>query len=352
MPTLSEMIYPPQSPGPGWRPGDLPRGDTPERWRHGNRPTLEAESKTPIRSWRKKFRKMKMRFDRAMDESNAMYREEQNAMYLAKRLQEQNDQLLDLLLDINDEPRMPTSLRFNLHTPPPPLGASDEPLLEPDDAPKPLSALETTTPHSKLSEEALKLHPELTVDQPLGYYDPAHEEEYLTALDAILADPSGYPPDEHTGRPFRAYERAMITDKEISLKNPMSVTNWLRRNQPDVFLQDKYEERASAKASRQAAAEAGGNTGGHRGKRASLASVQTPTAPKNDHDTLDDEIGFVPDAPFGSGRGKRNKDDEPYRPKGGSSRPTKRKREDGEKGGRKKSRTSVAMQEDAAHDEA
>lgn len=162
--------------------------------------------------------------------------------------------------------------------------------------------------------------------------------------------------DEHSGRPIRAYERQLITDKEVSLKNPMSVTNWLRRNQPDVFLQDKYEERASAKASKAAAAEAGGATSGHGRKRHSLASVQTPTAPKHDADLLDDEIGFV-DAPFGgSGRGRRKKDDEPYRPKGGSSRPSKRKRgaEDGEKGhgGRKKSRTSVVMQEDAGYDDA
>lgn len=32
-----------------------------------------------------------MRFDRSMDESNTLYREEQNAMVLARRLQEQNE---------------------------------------------------------------------------------------------------------------------------------------------------------------------------------------------------------------------------------------------------------------------
>jgi hypothetical protein len=34
---------------------------------------------------------MKVVFDRAMDESNNLYRAEQNAIVLAKRLQEQNE---------------------------------------------------------------------------------------------------------------------------------------------------------------------------------------------------------------------------------------------------------------------
>jgi hypothetical protein len=222
------------------------------------------------------------------------------------------------------------------------------PSLEADETPKPLSALEKTTPHTRPTPAALSQLPELTSEQPLGYYDASHEEEYLSGLDAVLADPNGYPYED--GRPVRAYERIVVTDKEVSLKNPMSVTNWLRRNQPDVFLQDKYEERASAKAQKQAAAS---EPGGNSRKRASLASLQTPIAAKSEQDaTLDDELGGLPDAPFGSGRGKKSREDEPYRPKGGSSRPAKRKREDGEKGGRKKSRTSVLAQEDMGNEDA
>jgi len=40
---------------------------------------------------RKKFRKMKVKFDRKMEESNALYRDEQKALHLARRLQEQNE---------------------------------------------------------------------------------------------------------------------------------------------------------------------------------------------------------------------------------------------------------------------
>lgn len=239
-------------------------------------------------------------------------------------------------------------MRYNLRSPSP--TASAVPSLEPDNGPTSLSTLEKNLPHTRPSPAALDLREELLDEHPLGYFDPSHEDEYLNALDVTLADPNGYPEEDTSGRPIRSTDRPVVTEKEISLRNPQSVTNWLRRNQPEVFLQEKYEERANAKASRQAAAEAGGAAtggGGHRGKRASLASLQTPTAPKGEQDMPDDES--LADVPFGSGRTKRSKEDEPYRPKGGSSRPSKRKREgDGEsRGGRKKSRTSAVAQEDA-----
>lgn len=49
------------------------------------------ETKTPLRSWRKKYRKMKLRFDKAMDESNALFRDCHKLDILAKRLQEENE---------------------------------------------------------------------------------------------------------------------------------------------------------------------------------------------------------------------------------------------------------------------
>ena len=49
------------------------------------------ETKLPLRSWRKKYRKMKLRFDRAMDESNSLFKDYHKLEILAKRLQEENE---------------------------------------------------------------------------------------------------------------------------------------------------------------------------------------------------------------------------------------------------------------------
>ena len=49
------------------------------------------EPKAPMRSWRKKYRKMKLRFDRAMEESNTLFLGEHKQIALARRLQEENE---------------------------------------------------------------------------------------------------------------------------------------------------------------------------------------------------------------------------------------------------------------------
>jgi IEC3 subunit of the Ino80 complex, chromatin re-modelling len=55
----------------------------------------ESDSKehksAPLRSWRKKYRKLKVRFNKVMDDSNAQFKEERRALALARRLQEENE---------------------------------------------------------------------------------------------------------------------------------------------------------------------------------------------------------------------------------------------------------------------
>lgn len=51
----------------------------------------EKERAWSSQRFRKKFRKMKIMFDKAMEASNSLYREEQKATAIAKRLQEQNE---------------------------------------------------------------------------------------------------------------------------------------------------------------------------------------------------------------------------------------------------------------------
>ena len=52
------------------------------------------EQKVPLRSWRKKYRKMKIQFDRAMEESNGLWLDCHKLEARAKRLQEENESVL------------------------------------------------------------------------------------------------------------------------------------------------------------------------------------------------------------------------------------------------------------------
>jgi hypothetical protein len=201
-------------------------------------------------------------------------------------------------------------------------------------APKPLSRL-LTTPHTEFPAD--NLPEDLTGEELPGYYTPNHEEEHILALDAKLADGDANLHDK-SGKPLTISDKNIFNDKELSFRNPVSAYNWLRKYQPQVFLQDKPDQE---NASEKSAARAGP---GRKKSRAEAAHKE----PKADHDADDDT--FVE---FGSSRSKRtNKEDEAYRPKGGS-RGAKRKREEGDtpSGSRKRvqkgSRTSGASKADA-----
>jgi hypothetical protein len=141
-------------------------------------------------------------------------------------------------------------------------------------------------------------------DMEASYFDPVYEEEYLTTLDADLLDPVLF---HDTGKPLQVTaSRKLPSDKDLANQNQDSVVSWLRRNHPESFIQDI--EKPAPK---------------HRGKRISLAAKEQPEAA-----AVDEDMSTPAEKPV---RGKKHKDDEAYRPKGGSSRATKRKREDGEK---------------------
>ncbi|KAF2690021.1 hypothetical protein K458DRAFT_412864 [Lentithecium fluviatile CBS 122367] len=322
---------------------------------------------------------MRIKFEDTMTASSQLILDEWKAQALARRLQEQNDQILEILLDINDAARLPATLRFDLRSLPE-IEAADA-ALETDPSPELMqqklhhlraelaNELITAEEYAKRAEQLHNLHPvkpgrslagleakvphtleapdppidgiDLTDTAP-SYLDPTHEEEYLVALDLFLADPA-YNSESHDDRPHRHNlpPQGLPSEKDLTIRNPDSVYNWLRKNQPQVFLQDKdapHPENASEKSSARTANASG------RLKRQS--NVGTP-GPKTDHD---DEDAFVPESGTG-GKGRKSKggggeDDSAYRPKGGSSRPAKRKREDGDvapKGGRKKNRVSAGV---------
>ena len=330
---------------------------------------------------RRKYRKMRIRFDDAMRESNALMLLEWKAMGTARRLQENNDQLLDLLLDFNEQPRVPPRLRYDLRH----LSAADTAVPSSEaghtrharDAPDALgslAALEAHVPHTARADLAdhapHAFHAahvpidglDLTVHAP-GYLSPTHEEEYLLATDTALEDPAFDPSRQH-GRPLRlATAHPPLVDKDLTVRNPDSVYNWLRKHQPQVFLQDKdalalHADALSDKSTHKTAS--GGGGGNKKAKREStLARGGTCTpGPRDVHASHDD-----PDATPGpydttkarrkTGSGHGADDDPAYRPKGGHSRPPKRKREDGDTPGgkasaKKKSRASAVVAASAA----
>ncbi|KAF2994175.1 hypothetical protein E8E13_001560 [Curvularia kusanoi] len=339
-------------------------------------PPVDAAHKPVKRSWRRKYRKMRIRFDDAMSQSNAYIMEEWKAMGTARRLQAENDQLLDALLDFNNQPRVPARQRFDLNAPNAGLSSDaaaaaaaaqqlddlraqlNAGTITPDQYAqqadqlhnssaiqqvlKSLDTLEGSVPHTTLTDStALPSGIDLSDHAP-GYMSPTHEEEYLLALDALLEDPSF---DPHTTQHHRIHlgpPQPQLSEKDLTIRNPDSVYNWLRKNQPQVFLQDK--DAAPGQGHHDNVSEKAAPKGGSKKSRASnIGGAGTP-GPKEDHDAEDSA------APEGgkAARGKKaaaDPDDTAYRPKGGSSRPAKRKREaggDGEaKGARKKNRPSA-----------
>ena len=139
------------------------------------------------------------------------------------------------------------------------------------------------------------------------------EEQYLEGLDAFL---DGAVPNP---RPYALNSLGSRTagkntehERETQLKNPVSVYNWLRKHQPQVFLQDN--EASTDKTPRMT------------GSRSSARkSAQHKEIIKKEKD-YDDE-GFAADS-GPSSRGKRKRDDDGgYRPKGGASRGSKRRKD-------------------------
>jgi len=326
---------------------------------------------------------MRVKFDETMGASNNLILDEWKAQALARRLREQNEcvlraiqfrttltadsQILELLLDMNETARLPSNLRIDLREPSE-IAANANIETDPQLLQERLHDLRTQLTdgiisadeytaradqlhnsqsvqltHSLANIEAKVPHTTAPPDSPIdgidlsetapGYMSPTHEEEYLLAMDVALADPG-----VQDGRIRIPQTHPAPTEKDLTVRNPDSVYNWLRKHQPQVFLQDKDPQHLE-NLSEKSAARAGG---AGRGKRQS-AITGTP-GPKTDPD---DEDGFVAESGGGNGKGRKSKagDEDPaYRPKGGSSRPSKRKREDGEvapKGTKKKTRMST-----------
>lgn len=139
------------------------------------------------------------------------------------------------------------------------------------------------------------------VERRLGYFTPEHETEYYLTLDAKLGDEAAALQMERIPDPPTFAER----EKEANIRNPASVNNWLRRNQPQT-MQD--HEVASEKST---------------SRPSNRSSKRAPTQRKDDE--THDEDGMEAE-PTPKNKRKRE-EDAGYRPKGGSSRSKKKKEE-------------------------
>lgn len=208
------------------------------------------EQKAPMRSWRKKYRKLNFRFQKVMDESNQLWRDEHKAKALARRLQEENDQLLEMLLDMNDDEHLPEHYDLSMSNDPQSLQQYNARILKEGTVAKSLGEMLKRIPHTEdAPSDPSLLPPDLTGDKYPAYLDPAYEEEYLNNLDTQLGDDDAViiALAERSARPPPS--RHVPTDKDLQTSNPNSVISWLRRHHPETFIQDKdnNSERSAAK---------------------------------------------------------------------------------------------------------
>ncbi|OOF98531.1 hypothetical protein ASPCADRAFT_512788 [Aspergillus carbonarius ITEM 5010] len=307
-----------------------------------------APTKQSYRSFKKKFAKLKVKFELQMRESESLIREGLRIEDLSKRIQAQNDQLLEVLLEFNDSLHVSPSLRYDLSAPeddsflPPPERDIPKSYSDPDVASSVLQDARARLTAGRMSSEAYReveddvkrgqafapqmqytsltkfphsgpLQPEnpgaYNPAQELGFLTPEHETEYCLALDAKLGD------EEALDQLVCIPKKPSLAERErdAALRSHVSVHNWLRQNQPQIFLQDN--ENASEKS----------------GSRPSnlRASKRAPAPSRKDEDTYDDDSILETASTSGGTKGKRKRDEDTgYRPKGGSSRSNRKKKDD------------------------
>ena len=140
------------------------------------------------------------------------------------------------------------------------------------------------------------------VRRTLGYLTPERETEYYLALDAKLGDETAIAQLARIPDPPTFAER----EREAVLRNPASVYNWLRRNQPQALQE---HEVASEKST---------------SRPSNARSSKRAPAPRKEEETLDEDGMEMEPTP----KNKRKRDEDAgYRPKGGNNRSKKKKDE-------------------------
>jgi hypothetical protein len=262
-------------------------------------------------------------------------------------------QLLDLLLDVNNSAQIPADKRIDLTTETPALTAvpgliTTEELARTSEfntprgqaiyneisnilaeraaekvaskSPKSFAHLMVTTAHMSTSSPLLRpevlssLEPPEGYSSPLSYLSPDQIDDYIYDVEAAI----GHVPPVPVPAPQSPHH-------ELALRNPHSVYNWLRRNEPKIFLQDgEGSEKSNGKP---------GSLRGA-GKRMSMPAPSRPDAleiVEEDGMSYDPTVGGLEPV-----KGKRKREDDGgYHPKSGApadgrtkrARPRKKKSE-------------------------
>ncbi|RDW61004.1 hypothetical protein BP6252_12387 [Coleophoma cylindrospora] len=302
----------------------------------------EQTSKQTYKSFKKKYRKMRAKFDETMRQSNEYYVDEQKASDTAKRLAQENDRLLDLLLDVNSSAQIPPHHRFDLTLDTPSLSAvpgleSESEVLKSIDrstaageaiykeiqemlqekvSEKEASKLPSgygsrsfagmlkATPHHSLGSPVVSAELLTSLETiedghpaPISYLTLDQADEYLYEIDTTLFK-TAIPPPKSDREPYL----------DLAMRNPHSVYNWLRRHEPKIFLQDGEGSEKSL-----------GKPGALRGagKRASIPAPSKPDAlefVEEDGIGYDGTLAGASSAKSAYGKRKRE-DDEGYMPK-------------------------------------
>ncbi|ATY65385.1 hypothetical protein A9K55_002064 [Cordyceps militaris] len=319
------------------------------------------------KSWKKKYRKMRIVFDQKMQSGEELHKQEAKASATAKRLAVENDRLLDILLDINNCAQIPLDKRIDVALPPrgdvkaPTLAIDRDHASEKAAALKKLSELLNAVPHINYAA-AKSAHAAIIEDLTVAAGE-SHPASFLTADDVddyIFAVDSRLDTDAHLPSLAPLAHPHSHLASHPHLKNPTSVTNWLRKHAPKVFLQDGEAHDDGDAAGGGGAAAEGASASGHgngisarksrggrgerggkptaRAKRASgvassrvsNAAAAPPTTDKGDKGGGDADASMDEEREYGTPVGRavkrKRKDDAGYRPGGSASRPSKKKR--------------------------
>ncbi|KAM0287262.1 hypothetical protein ACHAQH_000576 [Verticillium albo-atrum] len=338
--------------------------------RYDSEDTRTADSKPTYKSWKKKYRKMRITFDQKMHDGDELHKQEQKALAMAKRIAIENDRLLDLLLELNESHHIPLEKRLDIALTPP----ADEDTLD-RDLPRPTKSLDQVlqeVPHTSYSQ-AKERFPAVVADMdpfageanPPSFLNPDDIDEYLWDLDRRIDDGDMLPTLAPSARPNNV-TTTNSSSQSIALRNPTSVYNWLRKNAPKTFLQDAEQaapaadkddaqhdeapavdvkrKRKSGVGASAVKSERGGGRGSRGGKRrsgvdrlsVSQSHKEAAEEPQSGaRETFTDKDGdFFNLSSSTRGLAKRKRDEDvSYRPKGGSSgRPSKKKRKSGGEG--------------------
>ncbi|EME82550.1 uncharacterized protein MYCFIDRAFT_87172 [Pseudocercospora fijiensis CIRAD86] len=341
--------------------------------------SLAAAEYPPYKSWRKKYRKMKHKFDGVLEENKTLFKEEQKLEGIARRLRESLDGLLDLLLDLNQSPALPPDLRFNITLPEEHTAVASIPNIVPSDVTpeganqllldytlavqrghipnldlhvireqidKKLAAqgvstlefLESDTPHPRLPEDGT-LPDELQGAEPAGYLTAEQEDSYLLRLDARLGDPVSLMKMDEKDKEGEASLHKHWADmtpreveRQIELLNPQSQHNWLARHAKHTGHADIDDNESLASHDIKPTPGRGGgkrNLAKQVGDRA-VGRAREGASPSAVSMAEDDDLAFVDDHPQIAGKKRGRADpDGTYRVKGGkggASAKGKRKR--------------------------